>query len=114
MAQLMRFHHDSKSQSDKKLLLSVGVFVFILLLFYLGFTSVSDSTDRRSLESLQNALHHNVVHYYALEGHYPASLEEIVDSYGLIYDENRFFIDYRLQGSNLFPDITVIDLQEVH
>lgn len=114
MAQLMRFQHDAKRESDQKLLLSVCVFLLILGVFYLGFISVAHGTDRRSLESLENALHHNVVHYYALEGHYPDTLQEIINHYGLIYDEDRFYIDYRLQGSNLFPDITVIDLQEVH
>lgn len=113
MAQLTRFQYDKRKQSDKKLLLSVCVFLLVLLLFYLGFTSVSQNTDRRQRESLERALNRNVVHYYAVEGHYPETLNELVSSYGLIYDRERFYVDYRLQGANIFPDITIIDMQEV-
>ena len=114
MAQFMRFHDDSKKYTDRKLPLTVCAFLLILSLFYLGVSSVSDSADRRSLENLQNALHNSVVHYYALEGQYPPNLKEIIDGYGLIYDQDRYYIDYRPQDNNLFPDITIIDLQEVH
>lgn len=111
MAQHTRFQYDKRKPSDKKLLLSVCIFAIVLLLFYVSFSSVSESTQRRQLESLERALNRNIVHYYAVEGYYPESLEILKEHYGLRYDETRFFVDYRLQGANIYPDVTII--QEV-
>ena len=35
-------------------------------------------------------------------------LEYLKEHYGLIYNEDLFFVDYRLQGANIFPDVTII------
>ena len=29
--------------------------------------------------------------------------------YGLIYDDSLFFVDYRTQGSNIYPEVTIIE-----
>ena len=62
----------------------------------------------RQLESLENAIHQSIVYCYTLEGCYPESLEYMKEHYGLIYNEELFFVDYRLQGTNIMPDVTII------
>ncbi len=54
----------------------------------------------------------SIANCYALEGEYPESLEYIKENYGLVYDEDRFFVDYRVSGSNIMPDVTIIDIKE--
>ena len=49
------------------------------------------------------------VHCYAIEGSYPESLQYLKDNYGLTYDEEKYFIDYQVLGSNILPDVTIID-----
>ena len=44
-----------------------------------------------------------------MEGAYPESLEYLKENYGLIYDEDLFFVDYKVEGSNILPDITIIE-----
>ena len=61
------------------------------------------------METLEQAVSRGIVHCYAMEGAYPESLQYLKDHYGLIYDEDRFFVDYQVLGSNLIPDVTIID-----
>ena len=56
------------------------------------------------------ALRRDIVHCYATEGFYPPSLEYLEEHYGLTYDKNRYWVDYQPVGSNLMPDITVLEI----
>jgi len=104
-----RFQYEKRTGSDKHILLSVCIFIALIALFYAGFSSLSDSTDERQRTSLENAINRSIVQYYAAEGRYPENLSQLMDRYGLIYDKERFFVDYRLQGANIFPDVTIIE-----
>lgn len=108
----MSHHHFQLSATEKKLpkpLLSLGLFVAIILFFVVGFSSISDSTKMRQRESLENALTRNIVHYYSIEGKYPDSLEVLKTRYGLTYNQDFFYVDYRFLGDNIYPDVTIIE-----
>ncbi len=51
----------------------------------------------------------SITHCYAVEGTYPSSLEYLKENYGLTYDETVFFVDYQTIGSNILPDVTIIE-----
>lgn len=106
---MSRFEYKQQSHHSSKILLSVCVFILILFLFVQGITSLSDSTRERQRESLENAIMRNVTYCYTVEGAYPESLEYLKNNYGLVYDEDLFFVDYHISGSNVLPDITIIE-----
>lgn len=86
----------------------------ILLVLALGFFVLfTDSFSRSNLEHektiLQNALTRTVTQCYALEGTYPYSLTYLEEHYGLTYNKEHFLIDYQYIGSNLRPDVTIIE-----
>lgn len=83
-------------------------FIALFILFYRGITSVSDTTAAKQMESLENALNRSITQCYAVEGAYPPSLEYIKEHYGLIYDEELFYVDYQPIGSNIMPDVTIM------
>ena len=91
---------------------SVCVFLAIALLFFQGISSVSSGTKKRQKESLENAINRSITHCYAVEGSYPASLDYLKENYGLTYDEDLFFVDYQTIGSNILPDVTIIEKEE--
>ena len=68
-----------------------------------------ENTVRRQKESLTQALNRDITYCYATTGRYPESLEAIKKDYGLIYDDSLFFVDYRTQGSNIYPEVTIIE-----
>ena len=109
----MRHSRFILSQTEKRFTLkpviSIGLFVILMFLFVTCFGSVSAETRERQRESLENALSRNLLHYYSLEGRYPDSLESLSQNYGLIYDRDFFYIDYRFMGDNIYPDITILE-----
>lgn len=91
-------------------ILPLLVGVFILILFLRGIQSVSDTTAAKQQESLETALSRSIAQCYAVEGMYPPSLHYIREHYGLTYDESKFMIDYRCEGSNLMPEVVVLPI----
>ena len=104
-----RFETQKNNPASKNLIPSLGLFASIILLFTLATSQVSNRTSARELETLEQAISRGIVHCYSMEGFYPESLQYLTDNYGLFYDEERFFVDYQIQGSNIMPDVTIID-----
>lgn len=109
---MYRFQYQKHSYHPPRFLLSVCIFMVISLLFIQGITSFSADTVKRQKESLENAVMRSVTYCYAVEGRYPGNLQHLEKYYGLTYDKDLFFIDYRADGSNLLPDITIIERKE--
>lgn len=89
-------------------LLPVLLICVIFLLFIGSVSSVDASTTAKQEESLQSAIHRDMLQCYAIEGTYPPNLDYLKEHYGLTYDENTFFVDYQTLGSNILPDVTVL------
>lgn len=102
------------TKTDKKLFTSPRfrlIYVLcplVLILFLLGITSISQTTLDKQQESLENAINRNIIHCYAVEGFYPPSLQYMEENYGLTYDKDLFFVDYRPIGANIRPDVTIL------
>jgi hypothetical protein len=89
-------------------LLPLLAFLLLFILFYKGINSVSATNVEKQRESLEAALNRSITQCYAVEGVYPPSLEYIKEHYGLLYDEELFYVDYQPIGSNIMPDVTII------
>lgn len=89
-------------------LLSAVFFVILLFVFLFGLSSVSDITQEKELESLEDSVRKSAVHCYALEGFYPESLSYLEEHYGIRYNKEKYMVSYEIIGSNLMPDIRVI------
>lgn len=110
-----RFEQKSMSFGRKLIyLLPVLAFLILFVLFIQGIGSVNDSTLNKQQESLETALERSISQCYAVEGSYPPSLEYLEQHYGLLYDEDSFFIDYEYYGSNLLPEVTVLRRTGAH
>ena len=70
--------------------------------------AVAPAAQQESLELVETAVRRAAVQYYAIEGAYPRSWQELRDRYGLSVDETQWMVDYRYQADNLSPDITVL------
>lgn len=90
------------------LLLPILAFICIFILFNQGVSSVNETTLMKQQESLETAIYRSVTQCYVVEGAYPPSLTYLEDHYGLMYDNDLFFIDYQPVGANIMPDITII------
>lgn len=104
-----RFEYQKHPRFSRKLLISVCIFLFVLCLFLSGVSSLSESTTKRQKEALENAITQSISYCYSVEGVYPESLEYLKENYGLTYNEDLFYVDYRTTGANLMPDVTIIE-----
>ena len=95
----------------RKIHLTFIVFAVTIVLVLLGLSSIAGKADKSRKESLELALQKDIMHCYAIEGTYPPSLDYIAEHYGLVYDEDAFFVDYQANGANLMPDVTIIELK---
>lgn len=60
------------------------------------------------VQALEQALRRAAVQCYALEGRYPASLDELLQKSGISPDEALYAVYYMPSGSNLMPDVAVL------
>ena len=102
------FVTNSRAHALKGPILSICIFGLLFGMFFFSVDHFSHNTEAKQLEALENAIHQSIVYCYTLEGRYPENLEYIENHYGLTYNKNLFFIDYRLQGANILPDVTII------
>lgn len=88
---------------------SVIIFLLVLGLFLYGVSAISSSSVVNDRQILTDAINRDIIHCYAIEGMYPPSLDYIEKHYGLIYDKDKFIIDYEVFGSNIMPSVMVIE-----
>ena len=107
-----RFETQKSSSASRNFIVSIVCFIVIVALFIAGTSLVSDKTDNQEIQTLEQAVHRGIVHCYSIEGAYPESLQYLQDNYGLTYDDEKFFVDYQVLGSNIIPDVTIIDRRD--
>ena len=91
-------------------ILPVAVLAAMYLIFYLGISYAGRETISQEQTSLQQALEQGAIRTYAMTGHYPQSLDELLQDYGISYDSDKFVVEYVPNGSNLLPSVSVLVL----
>ena len=91
-------------------ILPVIIPAVLCLIFYLGISCAGRETISREQSSLQQALEQSAIQAYALTGHYPLSLDELLHDYNISYDTDKFVVEYVPSGANLLPSISVLVL----
>lgn len=91
-----------------KLLMPLAV-VVIVAIFLLAVSNLDEGKALEDKKQLEDTLQKAVVACYSIEGAYPPSIEYLVETYGIHYNEEKYIIKYEYYGSNLIPDITVLD-----
>lgn len=103
----------TKTSWKKKLIsnfpLSLVIFALVFIGFIYGVSTVADSDIMNEKQILEEAVHRDIVHCYAIEGSYPASLSYMEEHYGLTYDKDKFIIRYENIGGNIMPSVTIIE-----
>lgn len=83
--------------------------IFVLVAFCAFASSMTQTNASQEKEILEKAIDRSITQCYALEGVYPDNLAYLEQEYGLTYNKEHFFVDYQYIGSNLRPDITIIE-----
>lgn len=105
---MSRFNNQRQFSFLKNMVISILIFFGIMLVFYIGVSSLSHTSDREQEATLRSAVTESAVHFYAVNGCYPESLDTLIEDYGITYDRELFFVDYQPQGENIMPEISVM------
>lgn len=90
-------------------LLLPTVVMLALLCFFTAVGEMETGRKDQGREQLEEAVRRSAVACYAAEGIYPPDLGYLEEHYGLQIDESRYIVHYDVFGSNMMPDITVLD-----
>lgn len=96
-----------------KLISGLNYIIFcalLIALFLYGVNRFSEDTISYQEDTLILALQKDIAQCYAIEGFYPPDLDYLKDHYGLIYDTDIFTIDYAAFGSNIYPNVTILNV----
>ena len=88
---------------------SILFFVAVIAIFLYGIATVSSGSTADEKRILDEAIHKDIVHCYAVEGMYPPSLSYMEEHYGLTYDHDKFLVDYEPIASNIMPSVTILE-----
>ena len=69
------------------------------------FRGVGDASSEAQTDLVRSAVRRAAVTCYAVEGAYPSTLGYLKRNYGLIYDEDNYFVYYNSFASNILPEI---------
>lgn len=105
----MRFQPIKTKSTSIKSILIQSLSIMALLLFIVCIGIAAGGNKQRQKEYLEDALRRDITYCYATTGAYPDSLDTIENKYGLVYDKNQFYIDYKVIGKNIYPKVTILE-----
>lgn len=77
--------------------------------FFFALSRLENGQSEEGRAVLEDAIRRSCAACYAEEGIYPPDLAYIEENCGIQIDDSRYVVDYRAIGSNLMPDITVLE-----
>ena len=80
-----------------------------MLLFFIGVSNLTQGRSEEDRQQLEQVLRRAAVACYAAEGIYPPTLSYMEEHYGIQIDRERYTVMYEAYGSNLMPDITILE-----
>lgn len=83
------------------------LFVIIVAVTLFGFNNIQNSANDRDLNRIKENIKEGIIECYAIEGHYPDSIEYLKNNYGLYLNDDSYQIHFRYLGSNIMPEYAV-------
>ena len=100
-----------KSHTRRRtLILAVVTLAIWLAAFSWIYESMTASSAAAQRDFLAQALDHAITTCYALEGMYPPDLDYMKEHYGLVYNEDLFYVDYQPIAANIRPAYYIIEV----
>lgn len=74
-----------------------------------AYSKAVNSAERHEKAAIKNAVISSAVQCCSIEGNYPQDLEYLKTNYGLQIDEDKYIVVYEAVGSNVMPQVTVLE-----
>lgn len=94
----------------KEHLLSLVLFLAVFCVFLYGLSNAQEESRQEGLRMVEESINRAIVTCYAIEGIYPPNLDYLQGNYGLVVDEETYYVQYEVFASNIMPEVTVIEV----
>jgi hypothetical protein len=81
--------------------------IIVIICIIYGFNNTEKYSVNQDIERIQTTTTRLCLKYYSIEGKYPSSIDELVNDYGLRYDNAQYIINYHKEADNILPQIKV-------
>ena len=83
-------------------------FLLVVFAVVMLMNSYRQQLEEDGRKYLEDSIEVAVNSCYGTEGKYPASLDYLLENYGVVYDSDRYIVFYETFGSNVRPVVKVI------
>lgn len=90
-----------------KKILFIGLTLSLLILSIPLANLIQKTNTQYQIEQVESAIQLSLNLCYAQEGFYPASINYLIENYGLIIDERLYYVSFKSFAANIRPDVTV-------
>lgn len=90
--------------------IALSIFIILAVVLINGLSATDDSRHVQERRQIENNIHQAIINCYAIEGMYPPTLNYLIDNYGLHIDSEKYVVHYTAIGSNIMPEVTIIEV----
>lgn len=87
----------------------IAVFAAVIIWLVFGLSNTMNAAGRGELSAVKNTLENGITLCYAIEGAYPPDLEHLKENYGVVYDTEKYIVNYECFADNIRPTVNVIE-----
>ena len=88
---------------------SVLLFAALIIWFVSALSGAGNASDEQTLADIKQSVENGITMCYSIEGAYPENIEYLRESYGVVYDTERYIVHYECLAANIRPSVTVIE-----
>lgn len=88
---------------------SVLLFGALMAWFIAALARAGAASEEQTLSEIKQSVENGITMCYSIEGAYPESIEHLRESYGVVYDTERYIVHYESIAANIRPAVTVIE-----
>ena len=88
----------------------ITLLAFLAMVFALvsALSQVDERSGNEQAKILEDAVLRATLTCYAIEGRYPPNVDYLKDTYGIVYDDEKYIVTLDSFASNLLPSIYVL------
>lgn len=88
---------------------SMLLFAALIVWFITALSGAGAASDEQTLTDIKQSVENGITMCYSIEGVYPESIDYLRESYGVVYDTERYIVHYESLAANIRPAVTVIE-----
>ena len=94
----------------KKRLITILIMIAVVICAAIfAYSVAAASSEKHERAAVRQAVISSAVQCCSIEGNYPQDISYLEENYGLQIDKSKYIIVYQAIGSNVMPEVTVLE-----